>query len=213
MSKTSAYNLCVRPEAQQFRMAWDAALDLAVRRLADECYARALNGVPVPHHCQGEQVGEHRRSDNRLAMFLLRYRDPLRYARTLDEMVFTGHPEGAGIRFAHARNAVLDEAADCPDGEQLPPEPPYEVMVPEAFQARQVERDRQAAGAAKAATRASLDAKLAEMMARIGARAGDTDIAGGEAGGGGDVASTSSTSAPATSASPPPHTPASDRQT
>lgn len=192
MSKTAAYNLRVRPEAQQFRMAWDAALDLAIRRLADDCFSRALAGVPVPHFYKGEQVGEHRRYDTRLAMFLLRYRDPLRYARTLDEMVFTGHPEGAGIRFAHARNAVLDEATRFPDGEQLPAEPPYEVEVPEIVQARHAEQAREAAIAATAKVKASLDAKLAAVAARLG---GYPDAANpGKSVSGGDAAATSSTS-------------------
>ncbi|MEH3107767.1 MAG: hypothetical protein PGN09_10970 [Sphingomonas fennica] len=72
MSKRSAYALRTRPAAQGFRIAWDAALDLGIRRLTDECLSRALNGVPVPHFYRGEQVGEHRRYDNRLAMFPLR---------------------------------------------------------------------------------------------------------------------------------------------
>jgi hypothetical protein len=40
--------------------------------------------VPVPHYYKGELVGEHRRYDERLTQFLLRYRDPLRYAKSLE---------------------------------------------------------------------------------------------------------------------------------
>ena len=110
MSKQSAYTLRMRTDAQGFRVAWDAALDLAIRRLSDECYSRALHGEVIPHFYQGAQIGEHRRYDNRLAMFLLRYRDPLRYAATLDQMVYAGHPETAAIAFARARERVRDEA-------------------------------------------------------------------------------------------------------
>jgi hypothetical protein len=162
MSRTAAYALRVHPEARQFRVAWDAALDLAVRRLADECFSRALNGTPVPHFYQGEQVGEHRRYDNRLAMFLLRYRDPLRYARTLDQMVFSGHPEVAGLRFARARHAVFD-AADGFDPRQVPADPPYLVELPEEFTARQAAT----ATAAEQEGRRTVEEIKADMVARI----------------------------------------------
>lgn len=121
MSRHSAYRLRMRVDAQQFRLAWDAALDLAIRRLSDECYSRALSGEAIPHFYKGEQVGEHRRYDNRLAIFLLRYRDPLRYAATLDQMVYSGHTEQAALAFARARDrvadaahGVADDAADAP---------------------------------------------------------------------------------------------------
>ncbi|WP_419827123.1 hypothetical protein [Sphingomonas sp.] len=224
MSRASAYALRVKPEAQQFRMAWDAALDLGIRALADACFARAINGVPIPHFYQGEQVGEHRRYDDRLAMFLLRYRDPLRYAASLDQMVYTGHPEGAGVRFAHARNAVLDEAAAMPDGEQLPPAPPYaaepiatvaarpaELPVDEDWaehdplrraRADRVARER----AEEEAARGRVDALFARLAVVLDeADAAATAASAGEAPAGrppverrpgGDVVSTSSTSPP-----------------
>lgn len=114
VSRSAVYAWRVRPEAQAFRVAWDAALDLAIRALTDACYARAIQGEPIPHYFQGEQIGEHRRYDNRLAMFLLRYRDPLRYAASLDQMVYSGHPETAGLALAKARNRMLDAAHDMP---------------------------------------------------------------------------------------------------
>ena len=124
MSRAAAYALRTRVDAQGFRVAWDAALDLAIRRLSDECFSRALQGEAVPHFYQGEQVGEHRRYDNRLAMFLLRYRDPLRYAATLDQMVYSGHAETAALAFARARDRMAEEAhgvADTPAEAPLPP--------------------------------------------------------------------------------------------
>ena len=123
MSAKSAYALRMRTEAQQFRMAWEAALDLAVRRIGDECFSRALHGEVIPHFYKGEQIGEHRRYDNRLAMWLMRYRDPLRYAATLDQMVYNGHPEKAAVEFARARNRVADEAHDMPIAEEDQPPP------------------------------------------------------------------------------------------
>jgi hypothetical protein len=211
LSRQAAYALRVRPEAQQFRMGWDAALDLGIRRLADACFTRAIEGTPVPHYYQGEVVGEHRRYDNRLAMFLLRYRDPLRYAASLDQMVYSGHPEGAGVRFARARNAVADEATALPDGEQLAPHPSYAVEPIDTVAARPPEpaddpaveawadhdpvrrlhTERHARRHAEdAAQAARVDAFLAALGSALDRSAPPP---GTEAGG--DVASTSSTSA------------------
>lgn len=104
MTPHSAYRLRARPDASIFRQAWDVALDYAVRRLSDAAFDRAINGVPVPVFYKGEQVGEWRRFDERLTMFMLRYRDPTRYGAWLDAMEARRHPDGAGIVLAHALN-------------------------------------------------------------------------------------------------------------
>lgn len=148
VSRSAAYALRVRPEAQQFRMAWDAALDLGIRRLADACFALAMHGEPIPHYYQGEQVGEHRRYDNRLAMFLLRYRDPLRYAASLDQMVYSGHPEQAGIAFAKARDRLMDEAHAIPvKADDMTGAPPYTAEPMREVADRQAEEALVAHGA------------------------------------------------------------------
>lgn len=115
LSKQSAYRLRMRPEAQAFRLAWDAAIDLAIRVLSDSVLGRAIHGEEIPHYYQGELIGTHRRYDNRLAQFLLRYRDPLRYARTLDHMVYAGHPEGAALRYKSALDTIGETAPTFPD--------------------------------------------------------------------------------------------------
>jgi hypothetical protein len=94
MSRNSAYALRNRPDAQAFRLAWRAAKDVQVERLDDAAMARAINGVPVPIFHNGEQVGERRHYDERLTMFLLRYRDPVRYGRWLDRMDARRHEDG-----------------------------------------------------------------------------------------------------------------------
>ncbi|HEX8192087.1 MAG TPA: hypothetical protein VF552_04240 [Allosphingosinicella sp.] len=78
-STESAYVLARRPDAQSFRLAWDIALDNAVRRVGDGAYSRAVNGIEIPHFYKGELVGTHRRFDERLTMFILRTRDPDRF--------------------------------------------------------------------------------------------------------------------------------------
>jgi hypothetical protein len=94
MSRESAYALRRRPDAKAFRLAWAAAKDVMVERLDDAAMSRAINGVPVPIFHSGEQVGERRHYDERLTMFLLRYRHPVRYGRWRDRMEARQHPEG-----------------------------------------------------------------------------------------------------------------------
>lgn len=80
MSRESAYQLYNRESAVAFRRGWDDALDCSLRLLEDEMWSRAIKGVPRPVFYQGEQIGEYRHFDERLAMFLLRFRRPHRYA-------------------------------------------------------------------------------------------------------------------------------------
>ena len=80
LSRESAYQLYNRPSAAGFRRGWDAALDCSLRLVEDEAWSRAINGVARPIFYQGEQVGEYRHYDERLTMFLLRFRRPHRFA-------------------------------------------------------------------------------------------------------------------------------------
>ena len=97
MSRASAYGLRRRDDAQAFRLAWDAAMDSAVARLADAALSRAIHGVPVPIFQRGEQVGERRHYDERLTMFLLRYRDPSRYGKWIDRAEGAAHQDGPAL--------------------------------------------------------------------------------------------------------------------
>ena len=87
MGRSSAYALRARPDAIAFRLAWDAALDHGVRALGDAALSRALHGVARPIFYKGEQVGERVYFDERLTMFILRYRDPTRYGAWLDRTI------------------------------------------------------------------------------------------------------------------------------
>ena len=107
---SAAYALRARADAVSFRNAWDSALDFAIRRLSDAVLSRAINGVPRAVFFQGEQIGENRYYDERLAMFLLRLRDPLHYGKWLDRREFSGHPEGSAIDLAVAKCAVREDA-------------------------------------------------------------------------------------------------------
>ncbi len=86
MTPKSAYLLRERAGADAFRAAWDAAMNYAVVALEAAVFSRAIHGVPVPHYHKGELVGEHRRYNDQLAMFLLRHNDLGRYAKGWDSI-------------------------------------------------------------------------------------------------------------------------------
>jgi hypothetical protein len=110
LSAASAYVLRGRPEASSFRLAWEAAIDMAMPRLTDAAISRAIHGVAVPHFCKGEKVGEHRVYNERLTMWLLRYRDPVRYGKFNDRCLFRRHPEGAAVTLLER---IADLVRDC----------------------------------------------------------------------------------------------------
>lgn len=97
MSERTAYRLRQHVGAATFRMAWDAALDFAIKRLADVALSRAINGVARPIFYNGEQVGERRYFDERLTQFLLRTRDPVRFGHWIDKHQFQQPPDGDAI--------------------------------------------------------------------------------------------------------------------
>lgn len=109
MSPQSAYALRQRTDATAFRIAWRVALDHGIERLADAAYHRALHGTARPVFYRGERVGEVRHFDERLTMFLLRYRNPTRFGKWLDGMQAVQHPEAQGVLLARAKN-MLEES-------------------------------------------------------------------------------------------------------
>ena len=74
-----AYMLRRHPDAQEFRRAWDAALDIGMRRIEDVAMERALHGVEVPVYSYGKLVGTRTVHNDRLLMFMLRNRAPDRF--------------------------------------------------------------------------------------------------------------------------------------
>lgn len=80
MSQPGAYHLRRQPGAEEFRIAWQAALDCGVQRIEDVAMDRALNGVVEPLYSYGELIGTRTRYNDRLLMFMLRNRAPHRFA-------------------------------------------------------------------------------------------------------------------------------------
>jgi hypothetical protein len=118
MSDSSAYQLRRRPCGAPFRRAWDAALDYALHRLEQAALSRALNGVPRPVFYKGEQVGEWREYDERLTMFLLRFRRARRFGGWID-----GLPPAPDAEIETEEDAAirLDLALDTIEDSTTPP--------------------------------------------------------------------------------------------
>jgi len=79
MSTNGAYYLRRQPGAEEFREAWQRALDLGVQRIEDVAMDRALNGVEEPLYSYGKLIGSRKRYNDRLLMFMLRNRAPDRF--------------------------------------------------------------------------------------------------------------------------------------
>ena len=118
MSRQGAYALRRHPDGALFRDAWDAAVDYALHRLEAAAIGRAVNGVPRPIFYKGEQVGETREHDERLTMFLLRYRRSARYGAWLDrlppadeeEEESAPHPDPSGAMLERCLRDIDDHA-------------------------------------------------------------------------------------------------------
>ena len=81
MSPRTAYRLRLHPGATAFAKAWDAALWASGTRLSDLAMERVRDGSPKTVWYKGEAVGEERVLNDRLLMFMLSRRDPLRYEK------------------------------------------------------------------------------------------------------------------------------------
>lgn len=82
-AEVGAYLLRRHPDAEEFRRAWDAALDIGMRRIEDVAMDRALNGHQQPVYSYGKLVGERTVYNDRLLMFMLRNRAPERFGGAL----------------------------------------------------------------------------------------------------------------------------------
>ena len=80
ISRTTAYNLYNSADAGAFRAAVDAALKGVDIVLETTALERAVNGQEEIVYHRGQRVGVRWKYDNKLLMFLMRARNPLKYA-------------------------------------------------------------------------------------------------------------------------------------
>ena len=165
MSVRSTYTLRRREDAASFRIAWDLALDHAIQRLADAAFSRALHGVSRPVFYKGEQVGERRHYDERLTMFLLRYRDPMRYGNWVDACEPSREHDGAARELIDMLARMADPDAEAPGTtDHWSPRYPLRFDRPQQGGAarRSVQRKRM--------TSEEVDAQLMKQLDMLGVR-------------------------------------------
>ena len=73
------YYLRNHPQGKGFGKAWARALDFGVGRVLDILIDHAVNGTPEYVYNHGELVGERRRFDHRLMMWLVAHHNPRKY--------------------------------------------------------------------------------------------------------------------------------------
>lgn len=99
-SLEALYKLRQKPGADEFRAAWDMAVDRGVSRLEDCALARAIEGEERLVVSAGKVLGTERRHNEALVMFFLRQRRAQRYGSD----VRPGHP-----LYERIRREVLEE--------------------------------------------------------------------------------------------------------
>jgi hypothetical protein len=104
-SMEALYRLRQRPGAEEFRAAWDAAIDRGVMRLEDTALARAIEGEERMIVSGGKCLGFETRYNEQLVMFFLRNRRGERYAPDWRALK-PGHP-------VYERIAAEAVAAHC----------------------------------------------------------------------------------------------------
>jgi hypothetical protein len=73
MAQANCYALRRSPGAEEFRRAWDSALDFGLKRLKDIAFERAIEGQLVPVFVAGKLLGFRRKRNDALLMFCLRH--------------------------------------------------------------------------------------------------------------------------------------------
>lgn len=73
MAQANCYTLRRAPGAEEFRRAWEAALDFGLARLKDIAFERAVEGEFIPVFVAGKLMGYRRKRNDALLMFCLRH--------------------------------------------------------------------------------------------------------------------------------------------
>lgn len=111
VSMEALYKLRNWPGAEEFRAAWDAAVDRGVMRLEDTALARAMKGEERMVVSAGQLMGYERRFNDNLVMFFLRNRRGDRYAPDW-RSIRPGHPLYEKIKADVLEALRVEEAAE-----------------------------------------------------------------------------------------------------
>ena len=123
MAQANCYALRRSPGAEEFRRAWDAALDFGLKRLKDIAFERAVEGELIPVFVAGKLMGFRRKRNDALLMFCLRHygqdsngkRTTINYfssratagAASSDSPHPNPSPEGEGLSLAEASTTTV----------------------------------------------------------------------------------------------------------
>jgi hypothetical protein len=106
ISRATAYY--ERDRDEEFRAAWDAAVQLGTRALEDEAIRRAREGTEEPVFYQGAVCGSVRKYSDVLLIFLLKARDPKYRERSALEL---SGPGGGPVQSVGIQTSDPIEAA------------------------------------------------------------------------------------------------------
>ena len=167
------------PSGSHFYFSFDASdenglpVSIGVTSNKSQGWAHSGEGTLefADHFYQGEQIGERRYYDERLTMFLLRYRDPVRYGAWLDGMEHQRHPDGAALTLSQAIDRVAQDGwADAFGVEREAHDPiatAHHLTEREVADARNQAMDREAERE-KRAVLDGIDAIIAEVAEQEG---------------------------------------------
>lgn len=111
LSARSAYGL--RERSAPFAAAWNAARQLAVGRLSELAFDRAIHGRIEQVYRDGELIGEKQVPSERLLMWLLARLDPKRFAGPSERRNDQSDPQAeAQTTFPDLLDALRDIAVD-----------------------------------------------------------------------------------------------------
>ncbi|WP_249171887.1 hypothetical protein [Erythrobacter sp. JK5] len=103
-SMEALYKLRQRPGAEEFRAAWDAAIDRGVSRLEASALTRAIQGEKRMVVSSGKVLGTETRHNEALVMFFLRNRLADRYNPAKD--IGPGHPVYERVKAEYAAEQI-----------------------------------------------------------------------------------------------------------
>ena len=103
------YKLRQRPGAEEFRAAWDLAIDRGVARVEDCALARAIEGEERMVVSSGKLIGTEIRHNEALVMFFLRNRRAARYG---PQALVEGHPDYEALKDEIERKVRAEHRAE-----------------------------------------------------------------------------------------------------
>lgn len=103
-SLEALYKLRNKAGADEFRAAWDLAVDRGIARIEHGALARAIEGAEKPIVSGGQLLGWYRTHHEGPVMFFLKNRRPERYGGVTAEALRPGHP-----LYEKIKQEVLDE--------------------------------------------------------------------------------------------------------